>query len=86
MAETGIVNSLEIHTDWNGSCPKWGWGRPTVRNIVLAVLSVLIVLAGNSYAAPQVMRAAAVPEPGVLVALGGGLVGLATLVRYKLNR
>jgi hypothetical protein len=81
-----IVNGLEIRADWNDSCPKWGWGHPTVRYFVFAVLSVLIVLAGNSYAAPQVMRATAVPEPGVLVALGGGLVGLATLVRHKLNR
>ena len=61
-------------------------GRPTVRNFVFVVLSVLIVLAGNSYAAPQVMRAAAVPEPGVLVALGSGLIGLATVIRRRLSR
>lgn len=60
-----------------------------MRNVGFAVLvfSVFILtLATDSFAAPHVMRAAAVPEPGVLVALGGGLVGLATVIRRRLGR
>jgi hypothetical protein len=47
---------------------------------------MLGLLVTNSFAAPHVVRASAVPEPGVLVALGGGLVGLATVVRRRLGR
>jgi hypothetical protein len=64
-------------------------GETTVRNVGSAILafSVLILtLATNSFAAPHVMRASAVPEPGVLVALGGGLVGLATVIRRRFSR
>jgi len=59
-----------------------------VRNLgfALTVLLVLSTLATNSFAAPHLMRASAAPEPGVLAALGGGLVGLATVVRRRLNR
>jgi hypothetical protein len=64
-------------------------GATTVRNVGSAVLVfsiVLLILATNSFAAPHVMRASAVPEPGVLVALGGGLVGLATVIRRRFTR
>ena len=56
-----------------------------MRNFVPVVLLVLI-LAANSFAAPTVLRASAVPEPGILFALGGGLVGLATFIRIRLSR
>lgn len=57
-----------------------------MRNLGAAVLLVLVLFVTNSFAAPHVARASAVPEPGVLVALGGGLVGLATVVRRRLGR
>jgi len=46
-----------------------------------AIVVLVLILATNSFAAPSVLRASAIPEPGILVVLGGGLVGLATLVR-----
>jgi len=51
-----------------------------VRNWFFGVLLV-ILLTSTSFARPTVLKAAAFPEPGVLLALGSGLVGLATLVR-----
>jgi hypothetical protein len=63
------------------------WGD-LVRNLafVLTVVLILSTLVTSSFAAPHLMRASAAPEPGVLVALGGGLVGLATVIRRKLGR
>jgi len=55
-----------------------------VRNLGPVVLVVLI-LATNSFAAPAVVRSSIIPEPGLLVFLGGGLVGLATLIRRHLS-
>ena len=52
----------------------------------LAPVVVVLVLATNSFAAPHVVTASAVPEPGVLFALGGGLVGLATLIRNRFSK
>jgi hypothetical protein len=42
-------------------------------------------LATNSFAAPAVAQSSVIPEPGLLALLGGGLVGLATLIRRHLN-
>ena len=49
--------------------------------------AVLLILtfATNSLAAPAVAKAAVIPETGVLVLLGGGLVGLASFVRRYLS-
>ena len=55
-----------------------------MRNLGPALLLVLI-LATNSFAAPAVVKSAVFPEPGLLALLGGGLVGLATLVRRHLS-
>jgi presenilin-like A22 family membrane protease len=55
-----------------------------VRSFGPVVLSVL-VLAANSFAAPAVVRASVLPEPGLLALLGGGLVGLATLIRRHMS-
>jgi len=55
-----------------------------VRNLGSAVMLVLM-LAAISFAAPAVVRSSVVPEPGVLVLLGGGLVGLATFIRRHLS-
>lgn len=50
-----------------------------------ALLVLIIVLATNSFAAPAVVRSSVVPEPGLLALLGGGLVGLAAVIRRHLN-
>ena len=57
-----------------------------MRNFVVVFVLVVLILAANAFATPAVLRAAAVPEPGVLFALGGGLVCLATLVRNRLAK
>jgi len=58
-------------------------GASPVRNLYAAVLFLL--LASNAFAQPAVVRSSVLPEPGLLVLLGGGLVGLANLIRRLLN-
>ena len=57
-----------------------------MRKLGPVVLSLLI-FAANSFAAttPIATKASAFPEPGLLALLGGGLVGLATLIRRNLS-
>ncbi len=59
-------------------------GVITLRNFCSGSLLVLM-LATNSFAAPAVAQSSVIPEPGLLVLLGGGLVGLATLIRRHLS-
>jgi hypothetical protein len=57
-----------------------------VRNIGPAIFPVLLVILGtNAFAAPAVVRSSVVPESGVLVLLGGGLMGLAALIRRHIS-
>jgi pilus assembly protein TadC len=56
----------------------------TLRNFVPVFLLVLM-LAMNSFAAPAVAQSSVIPEPGLLALLGGGLVGLAALIRRHLS-
>ena len=51
------------------------------RPVVLTVM----LLAGSAFAAPAVVRSSIAPEPGLLALLGGGLVGLAALIRHHLS-
>jgi hypothetical protein len=51
-----------------------------VRNLTPVVLLVMM-LALNPSASPVVAKSSIVPESGLLVLLGGGLVGLAALIR-----
>lgn len=56
-----------------------------MRNLSPVALLVF-TLVGNSFAAaPAVVRSSVFPEPGVLALLGGGLVGLAALIRRYLS-
>ncbi len=56
-----------------------------MRKLGPAVAFVLLLTA-NSFAAPAVVRSSVYPEPGLFFLLGGGLVGLATLVRIHLSK
>ena len=51
----------------------------------VALLVLILVVAPNSFAAPAVVRSSVVPEPGLLALLGGGLVGLAAVIRRHLS-
>ena len=68
---------------WNVACDGEDERNLTLRAFGLAVL--VLVAVPNSYASPAVAHSAAIPEPGLLALLGGGLVGLATLVRRYLS-
>jgi len=59
-------------------------GVSLVRNLGPVALLVLILVT-NSFAASTVVKSSVFPEPGLLVLLGGGLVGLATLIRRHLS-
>jgi hypothetical protein len=59
-----------------------------VRNLgpVVLLLVIVITLSTSSFAAPAAaVKASVYPEPGLLALLGGGLVGLATLIRRHLS-
>jgi hypothetical protein len=56
-----------------------------VRKLGPAV-SIVLMLTANSFAAPAVVRSSVYPEPGLFFLLGGGLVGLATLIRIHLSK
>jgi hypothetical protein len=56
-----------------------------VRNLRLVALLVLVVVTNSFAAAPAVVRSPVFPEPGVLALLGGGLLGLAALIRRYLS-
>ena len=56
-----------------------------VRNTLFGLLLIMI-LGGSSFAQTTILKASAVPEPGVLIALGSGLIGLATVVRRHFTR
>ena len=59
----------------------------TVKNLGPVVLLVMVpILVTNSFAAHSVVQSSVMPEPALLVLLGGGLVGLATLIRRHLGR
>jgi len=44
-----------------------------------------LILAVNSFAAPAAKRFSVLPEPGLLLLLGGGLIGLAVFIRRHLS-
>ena len=78
---------LEFRVDWNGTCEVVSARKELnpVRNVA-SVVMLLLILTVSSFAAPAVLKASAAPEPGVLVALGSGLVGLATFIRRRFNQ
>ena len=49
------------------------------------VALLIVVLGVNCFASRAVVHQSVMPEPGVLALLGGGLVGLATVVRRHLS-
>jgi len=56
-----------------------------MRNWTISLVFVLL-LGGHGFAEPSVLKASALPEPGILIALGSGLVGLATVIRRRFGR
>lgn len=84
--ESAVCESFLNPTEIGSPLSPGSGGVLTVRNLGSAILLVSVLLVTNSFAAPHVVRASAVPEPGILVALGGGLVGLATVIRRRLGR
>jgi hypothetical protein len=56
----------------------------TVRKLGAVVLLVL-TLAISSFGQPAVVKSSVFPEPGILALLGGGLVGLAALIRRRFS-
>jgi hypothetical protein len=50
-----------------------------------SVIVLFVTTSVTCFASSQVVHASALPEPGLLALLGGGLVGLATLVRRHLS-
>jgi hypothetical protein len=71
----GLENSLRQPGGRKGVSP--------VRTFGPAVLILISVV--NSFAAPAVVPTSSVPEPGLLLLLGSGLVGLATLIRRRFS-
>ena len=49
-------------------------------------LVVVMVLVGQCFAQPAAVTSSLFPEPGVLALLGGGLVGLAAVIRNRFTR
>jgi PEP-CTERM motif len=56
-----------------------------VRNLSPVALLVFTLVTNSFAATPAVVRSSVFPEPGVLALLGGGLVGLAALIRRYLS-
>jgi hypothetical protein len=61
-----------------------GSNQSTVRKL-LPIVSLLLLQCTYSFAAPAVVQSSVIPEPGLLALLGGGLVGLAALIRRHLS-
>ena len=47
---------------------------------------LLLISVVNGFAAPAAVHVSVAPQPGLLLLLGTGLVGLATLVRRRFNK
>jgi hypothetical protein len=71
--------------EWRLSCHCFREkGVPSVRNLGPVALTVLL-LAASAAASPTAIRSSIAPNPGLLALLGGGLVGLAALIRHHLS-
>jgi hypothetical protein len=71
---TRLANGLRLYT---------AKGVSLVQKLGPALLFVL--MSTNLLAAPAVVKSSVLPEPGLLVLLGSGLVGLATLIRRRFS-